>query len=275
VKKIIATIGVVLAPISFAHADGGVFPTDVLPRGKWDISASASTDSNSYDVRFAGIPGKRTFDMTSESLQLRYGLGSDFHVGAQLNHASRWVTRTDFAAPSAHFVNRSGEGSRNPGFWLKYGLLNDAAKPFSLSGEIQISPNTSGKQSSSVLGLLSAGWQAHEKVRLYGTLSSRAYDDSVDADTHSINVKAYLQFSDRVTFIPQIGHVRAHSTSVMTSYSQNYVGLALQARLLRDTYLIPGVTLYRNTSAHSKDGMFYADGAHDGRAVHLTLLQAF
>lgn len=270
-RKILAVAGAVLAPLSVSLADGGLVPSDIVPQGRWDASVAVNADSNSYDIRFTADPGRRTSDKTGESLQVRYGLGNDFHVGAQLNHASRWVTRSDYLAPPAHFENRSREGGQNPLIWVKYGFVNDPAGRFLLSGEIQASPNTSGKQPSSYMARLSAAWKADETLLLYGTGSGRVYNGSSFADSSTFTFGLQKRLFDGAVLIPEVGHTRFQPTATYSSVEQKHAALALQLRLTQGIYLIPGVAFYRNTSAHSFDGLFRQGEARDGRNVSLAL----
>lgn len=278
-KKFITTILVVLTPLSVSHAENRLFPTDILQQGEWDVSASVQAESYSYDIRASIFPGgwsgKRSRDSTEESARIRYGLGGDFHIGAQVDYASRWVSRSDYVAPPAHFVNRSQEGRQNPSFWIKHGFVNDPASRLSLSGELRVSPNTTGKRSSSFLAQMLAGWKVDDALRLYGTLSGRIYNDFETADSRSMNIGAYIRVSNSITLIPQIGNTRWMSTDAMSSIRQNHAGLTLQARLMRNTYLLPQVGIFRNSSAHSKDGVFRQDSANNGRSVGLTLYHLF
>jgi hypothetical protein len=278
-KKIIATMGAVLAPLSVCHAEERLFPTDILQQGEWDASASVRAESYSYDIRvpwwIGWAQGKRSRDSTEESVRVRYGLGGGFHVGAQIEYASRWVSRSDFLAPPVHTVNRSQEGRQNPSFWLKHGFVNDPANRFSLSGEVRVSPNTTGKQSSSFLAQMSAGWRVDDTLRLYSILSGRIYNDFETADSNSIIIGAHKRVSNNVTLIPQIGHTRWMSTDAFSSAHQNHVGLTLQARLMRNTYLLPQVAVFWNSSAHSKDGAFHQDVSSNGRSIGLTFYHLF
>lgn len=272
-KKILALVGIGLA--SACHAEDNTFPTVILSKGKVDAAFRVVSDSNSSNINFNGNPGRQWLDITAESAQIRYGLGSNWHVGARLAYRSEWIVRTDFSSPPARFVDTTAEGRQNPSLWASYGFINDKASPFSLSGTILVTPKTTGKQDSRYSGQLVAGWWSSDTLRLYGGYSVAAGRDSGTADTSGISVGAHKYLSETVALIPRAGYTRFRMTDTFSSGTQYEIGLSSRVRLMRNTYILPGIALYRNSSGESKDGLFRRDASSNGRALVLEFYHLF
>jgi hypothetical protein len=273
VKKILALVGVGL--VSVCHAEDATFPTAILGQGTMDAAFSVVSDSNSSNINFNGNPGRQSLDITVESAQIRYGLGSDWHVGARLAYRSEGVVRTDFSSPPGHFVDTTSEGRQNPSLWASYGFINDKASPFSLSGTVQVSPDTTDKEASSYSGQLVAGWWANRALRLYGGYSATTSRDSNTANSTGIFVGAHKYFSETAALIPRAGYKRYRATDTYSSRTQYQIGLSSRVRLMRNTYILPGITLYRNSSGESKDGLFRRDATANGRVLILEFYHLF
>lgn len=272
-KKILALAVVGLGGV--CHAEDATFPTAILGQGTMDAAFSVVSDSNSSNINFNGNPGRQSLDITVETAQIRYGLGSDWHVGARLAYRSEGVVRTDFSSPPGHFVDTTSEGRQNPSLWASYGFINDKASPFSLSGTILVTPNTTGKQDSRYSGQLVAGWWSSDTLRLYGGYSVAAGRDRDTADTSGISVGARRYLSETVALIPSAGYTRYRATDTYSSRTQYQIGLSSRVRLMRNTYILPGVMLYRNSSGASKDGLFRRDATANGRVLILEFYHLF
>jgi hypothetical protein len=274
VKKIIAFALAGISVTSISYAENRLFPTDILNAGEFDANASVEFQSLSYDVRFAGNPGSRSVDISRESVGARYGLGANWHIGASINYDSRHVVRTDFSAPPAHFVNRDSEGTNNPYLWASYGFINDKANPLSLSGQLFVAPNTTHAPST-YGGKLAAGWVSSKTLRFFGVYAKEIASDSGVADKDSISIGAYKDISSTITLVPSARYQRFSSTDTFSSVKQLSVSLAAHVQVSGNTYLIPSITNYRNSSGHSKDGLFQMDSTGNGTAVQLSLYHLF
>lgn len=273
-NKILASLSIVLATISNVHAENRLFPTDILHQGEVDGAASVDNDTHSSSISFHGNPGSQSTDLTTESAQVRYGLGYNLHIGAALRHNSQGITYTDYSNPSAHFMSTSSEGNQNPSLWAKYGFINDNAKQFSLSGDLKVSPNTTGTPSL-YTGQLTAGWKNNDTLRLYGIFSAAKYRSSNAAGQTGITVGAYKEILKDVTLIPHASLSRIQATNTYSSATQSGMGLSADIQTFRNTYLRPDISLYRNSARNSKDGFFHQDSTGDGIAIGLGVYHLF
>jgi hypothetical protein len=272
VKIIIAFVGIFATSLSYA--ENRLFPTDILNAGEVDANASVEFQALSYDVRFAGTPGSRSVDISRESVGARYGLGANWHIGASIDYDSRAVVRTDLSAPPAHFVNRDSEGTNNPLLWATYGFINDKANPFSLNGQLFVTPNTTHTPST-YGGQLATGWTSSKTLRFFGIYRREIANDSDVADKDSISVGAHKGISSNVTLVPSARYTRFSSTDTFSSVKQLAMSLAAHVQVSGNTYLTPSITNYRNSSGHSKNDLFQIDSTGNGTVVQLSLYHLF
>lgn len=273
-NKIIASLSIVLATISNAHAESRLFPTDIMHQGEVDGTVSVDNDTNSSSIRFHGNPGSQSSELTTESVQVRYGLGYNWHIGAALRYNSQGITYRDYQNPSAHFIYTSAEGNQNPSLWAKYGFINDNSKQFSLSGSLILHPNTTGTPSL-YTGQLSAGWKSNDTLRLYGIFSAARNRSPNASGRTGITVGAYKEILQNVTLIPHASFSRIQETNTLSSATQSGMGLSADIQISRNTYLIPGISFYRNSARDSKDGFFHQDSTADGMAAGLGVYHLF
>lgn len=273
-KKIIAFALVGISAASVSHAENRLFPTDILKQGEFDANASVEFQAISYDVRFAGIPGSSSMNLSRESVGARYGLGANWHAGASIAYDSRNVVRTDYSAPPAHFVDRDSEGTRNPYLWATYGFINDKTDPFSLSGQLFVAPNTTHTPST-FGGQLATGWTSSKTLRFFATYGREIANDSGVADKDSISIGAYKDIASGITLIPSASYTRFGSTDTFSSVKQLTVSLSANVQISGNTYLIPKIANFRNSSGQSKDGLFQMDSTGNGTAVSLSLYHLF
>ncbi|MBS4099288.1 MAG: hypothetical protein KGZ83_20955 [Sulfuricella sp.] len=272
-NRFVAFLCVGLATISTGHAENRLFPTDILSPGEMDCIASISRDTHSANLNFKGNAGKTSLDLTKQTGQVRYGLGSNWHIGASLDYRSQAVVRTDYRNPAAHYVDTGSEGWQNPSLWVKYGFIHDSTSPVSLSGALRVTPNATGN-SSTYQGDLTLGWRNSDTLRLYGAFSAMAAAASNQADTVGISVGLHKDISDNVTLAPRAAYFRHGGTSSFSALTQYGVGLSVQVRVDRNTYLLPNMALYRNSSAISQGGL-HEDATRNGKAVRLSLYHLF
>jgi hypothetical protein len=272
-KKNILFLCFGLAAGPLAHADSRLFPTDILNQGEVDTQVSINHQRNSSDINSLADTGTQSQRLTAESVQGRYGLGGNWQVGASLNYQTEDTAHTDYSSPPAHFVQTSSDRWRNPAFWATYGLINDKTNPFSLNGELLVSPDVTSTPTSYV-ARLSSGWRDSDTLRLYATYSAKFVIGSNNADSNSIAIGAYQDISDSVTLIPHASYTRFNATSTFSSQTQYGAGLSADIQIFKGTYLIPDVSFYKNSSRNTKDGLFHADGA-SGTSINLALYHLY
>lgn len=232
-------------------------------------------DTHSSNINFRGNPGRSSEERTSETLQIRYGLGSDWHIGLGIPYVSRSSSNTDFTSPPVHYSNTTGKGEQNPSIWATYGIINDKVSPLSLNAQLLISPDTTGDVATSYVGRLTAGWRNSDRLSLYARLSATTFEDSSSRDRYSFSTGAYFALSESLTLVPQAAYVHYVSTNTMSSFDQVDVGLSAHVKLTPNSYLIPGVVFYRNGASSSNDGLFHREATDNGKAFSLGFYHLF
>lgn len=273
-KRTIVLAAFVLISVPFAHAENRLFPTDILKKGEIDLAGEVEDQSLSYDVNLAGIPGSRSQHLTRETLSARYGFGSDWHAGVSIAYNSKYEILTDYSSTFPSSTNRDLEGTENPRIFARYGFVNGSTNPFSLSGELMVSPNTTGSPST-YGGKLSAAWKSNDTLRLYGTYSIIMANDSSVSDKNGISFGAHKNVSGSVSINPFVSYTRVSSTRTFSSFDQYGVGISAHVQIDGNTYLIPAIANYGNSSVHSKDGVFHTDSTHNGKVISLGLYHLF
>jgi hypothetical protein len=263
--------GLAVGPL--AHADSRLFPTDILNKGEVDTQVYVDHQTLTNDISFSGNTGTQSLHLTNESVQGRYGLGDNWHVGAAVSYATQDTSRTDYNSPSAQFVNTSSNRWRNPSFWATYGLINDKANAFSLNGELLVSPDMANMPTAYV-ARLSSGWKASDTLNFYGTYSATFVTGPAGDNSNGITVGAYQDISNSVTLIPHASYTRFNATSTLPSQTQYGVGLSSDVQIFKDTYLIPNVSFYWDSSRNTKDGLFH-QGVANGTSISLALYHLY
>ena len=273
-KKTLLLMGLGLASISFAHAENRLFPTDILSKGEVDARITFDHQNYSENMRGNGFQGISSLDYTFETIQVRYGLGANWHVGASLNDAPKYENQTAYSNPPKNYVSTSSEGRQNPSIWLKYGVFDDKSSPLSLSGQMTISPNTTGK-ASSYSGEISAGWKSSDTLKLFANLVTTTSRNQDARNTDSIEIGAYENITENITLIPHLRVRRLQGTNLVTPMTRFEIGLSSDIQISKGTYLIPDISRYRNNSWDSKDGVFHYEPMTNGHDVSLALYHLF
>lgn len=273
IKIILPALLIDLSFLSFADADNRLFPTDILNKGEVDARLSVGNDHHSENVIFHGNPGTQSSDLTRESIQVRYGLGANWHIGARLPYVSHGVSHTDFSNPPAHF---SSEIRENPFFLATYGIVNDATNPFTLNGELLIHPNVTGKITT-YSGRLTTGWKSSDTLKLFAsdTYTTTTRHNPELADSNTISFGAYKDISKRITLIPEAHYSFVQRTDKFSSFDQYGIGLSSNIQIFQNTYLVPEVGRYWNSSGNSVDGFFHRDAVTNGTVFYLALYHLF
>lgn len=259
-----------MAATSTAYAENRLFPTDVLQQGELDAKASLTHSSQSSSASFDGTKYQSSFESTSESLQVRYGLADNWHIGAGLSHSSSSSSNSDG-------TTWRDNGVSNPVFFAGYSVIKDTTSPWSLSANLSVSPNTTGKFTSRYVGGLTAGFKQSDTLKLYGGLSTSQTEGSRYPDSTEINIGAFKNLSEKITLIPSAYLSRVDSTTgIIVAPRYTYgIGLTSNIEIKRNTYLIPNISFYGQSSAHSKDGLFRVDSNFDGVNFGVSLYHLF
>ena len=271
-KKIVMFVGLGFASI-LASAENRLFPTDVLNQGELDVRFFLDHQTTSSAVNARGNPGNQSFNLSTQSVLVRYGLGANWHIGASQEYVSNRTAETNYRNPAARILDTSGQGAQNPTLWTTYGFFNDKINPLSLTGEIQLRPKTT-EQAGSYTGQISTGWKSSDSLKLYGRYSTTVTNDAQIAQSNNFSFGAYKEITDRITLIPQLRYSRFNATNTFSSTTQYGIGLSSNIEVSQNTYLTPSVSRYRNSSGNSNDGTFHRDSAA-GSNLSLSLYHLF
>lgn len=259
---------------SASQGENRLSPVGILQPGEIDFRATLSHDTRAFNFNSYGREGRHSLDLTEESVQVRYGLDSNWHIGVFLPYVSRTIWRNDYSDPPEHFTHKRGGTGQNPVLLATHGFINGGETPLYLNGEIRASVKTTDLPAYYTARLI-AGWKENSALDLYGTLSMTTHTDSQAPNSNSFTLGAYRRISENVTLVPHAGLIRINSTSTYSSYTQQDMGLSADLRIFRNTYLIPQVTFYRNSGSHSKDDGYQEDSTANGRHVALSFYQLF
>jgi len=268
-KKTLSLVVLVLVSLSNAYGEDRLFPTDILNKGEVDIHLTLDRDTHSSDIDFKGNSGRSSVKSTTEDLQIRYGLGSNWHIGLAVPYASQSVIDTDYNSPSSHNSNTSNKGAQNPVIWATYGILNDKTSALSLNAEVLVRPDTTGNVKTSYTGRLTSGWKVNDALRLYARVSAETFDDNSVPNAYNVVAGGYVTLSESLTLIPHASYVQFTSANSYSAYDQTDVGLSANIRIVPNFYLIPSYTAYRNGASHSDNGFFHRDATNNGKAISL------
>lgn len=274
VKNLLSLAGLAFALLSNAYAGDRLFPTDILSEGEVDIRFSVARDTRSEDFTFNGSSGRSSMSQTSENIQVRYGLGSQWHIGMTVLHDSHRVANSDFNNSPTHYSNRNGKGEQNPLIWASYGIINDNASPLSLSAQIVIRPDTTGDAKTSYTGRLTAGWTSSDALKYYGQLAA-SFRDDLGFDGYIVGAGAYRRLSDVLTLVPEAYFSRSERTDVMSLWDQYGIGLSAQFRFAKNSYLIPALGFYINGERNSNDRLYHANESRSGKVFRLGIHHQF
>ncbi|CAN5726363.1 hypothetical protein BH11PSE12_BH11PSE12_17630 [soil metagenome] len=272
-KKIVLSLSLGLAFISGAYAENRRFPTDILHQGEVDLNALINHQTDSYSINSGTNSGSQSSKYTGEAVSVRYGLGSNWHIGVALSYFSQAIVATDFINPPYHFVSTSSEGRQNPSFSARYGFINDEQSSLSLSGGVNVTPNMTGHPSTYTASL-SGGWQVSKTLKLYSQLSESTSSASNAAASSGLNVGAYNDISENVTLIPTLGYSRSQATNTSSSITQTSIGLSSQIQVCRNTYLIPAMSFSRHSAVDYTSG-YHRDASSNGKILTLNAYHLF
>lgn len=269
-----ALLAALLLGMQNAQAEHRLFPTDILGEGEADIQLGVARSHNSNSFRFArGASGVWKRDQTSDDLSLRYGLGENWRLGVVFrdNPVSNGHANYD-NGPS--YLDTSNQGQQNPSLWAGYAFVKDGDSPFSLSGELAVRVNTTGKGSGSETASLTGGWDFGDGLKGYATYSEWFPHDHKAPRGHTIAAGAFKTVTDKVTLIPGIHYSRYEGSDQETATQQYGAGLAALVQIEHSTYLRPSVSVYRNTPHGTNDGVSHWGDIH-GRTLAVSLYHLF
>lgn len=273
-KYLCTSLIALLCNIQNAQAEQRLFPTDILEKGEADVELRVDQDHNSNSFRTAsGRSGVQKHDRTSESIGFRYGLGESWHVGMALNNNSTYEFRTNYdKGPS--FLSTQYQGQRNPSLWVKYGFVNDRNSPFSLSGTLKVSPNTTGNGTGWEIAQLVGGWDFGNGLKGYAGYTGEFPHDHKSSRVQSVSVGAFKAVSDNFILTPNIYYSRFEANDLQTATQRYGVGLSALLQIGNNSYVRPGVSVYQYMPRDRKDGTFHWGEGH-GKDLSMSFYHLF
>jgi hypothetical protein len=281
-----AVIGVALAiSTTFAQADNYLFPTDVLPKGNLDVQAQFSYLEYDQDVDadIAGLPLRATIktEVTGKSIRVRYGVGSNWHIGAILPYTdveSYATTRSG----SAFIIDGSKSRSTNTSnalLFAKHQFDLPELSPYTLAATAILLANTANNGYTGVETSVSAGYLLNDKARAYADLSATFYDIDSVANNEELNIGLFYKFDPNLTFVPQykLKHIHKLDAQGVTFLKDRYIqsiGIEAQIPLTPKTYLLPYFGLEFFGESKNDFGIKTQD-SNEGKRLAISLYHLF
>ena len=279
-------IGMVLATSAMhAQAENYLFSTDVLPEGDIDVQAQFSflEYDQDEDATIFGLPLRATGknEITNTNIRVRYGIGSNWHIGATLPHTnseSHYTTRSGSAFIIGGDKTRSTY-TGNALLFAKYQFNLPEASPYTLSAGVSLAANTANNGYTGLETFLSAGYLLNNKARAYADLSTTFYDLATAANNEKLGIGVFYQFDPNLIFVPKyklmhIHKVHAGGLTLATSRYVQSMGLEAQIRLATKIYLIPYFGFEYIGGSKNDFGMKTHD-SDDGKNVSISLYHLF
>ncbi|HEY6898065.1 MAG TPA: hypothetical protein VI279_12460 [Rhodocyclaceae bacterium] len=230
------------AVLPTAHAEHRLFPTDILEKGEADLWFLYSQYSYSQSFVWDVYPGRQKLERTNEYIEARYGLGSDWQVGAGLSYNSSYRLHTDYDL-GQHYLNTRNGGRGNPYFWADYGLFNSKDGRFTLKGQFVTSLRTADDRVTAYTSRLTAGWEAGSGLKLWSQ-----YGETQSLGGHTtglVKIGAHQIFGDHLTFTAAAHYNVSAGQSSNTNVRSNGVGLGALVEVAHNTYINPSITIDR------------------------------
>lgn len=253
-----------------AHADQRLFPTDILNEGEVDLFLGTAHSWYSRPVQWRGQPGTQKFDGNGQTIEGRYGLGSDWHIGASIHYTSTSKVQTHYQGNSFTFLNTSGDGLGNPHLFAKYAFVGGNDAPFSLTGVLGVTPQTTGDSPTAFDGVITGGWSLGNGLKLYSTYEAVHRNTSRYGVTQVVSAGAHQALGEELTLTAGIQATRGGAGDVYTAYHNHGFSVSAIVRVLPNTYLVPAFDLTHREGNSTQDGLMHW-GATDAKGVALRL----
>lgn len=264
----------VLVHAPAAFAEHRQFPTAILNAGEIDakLGLLRGHATNSFQTA-SGAYANQTLDQSIEQIEVRYGLGSRWHIGLALRNDPNYAARTNYDnGPS--FLSSRNAGQQNPEIWAKYGFIDDRNSPYSFSGELRIVPNTTDRGSAHEEGRLVGGRDFGSGLRSYVAYSVTFPHDPTYSQVHTVTAGVFKTLTDRITIIPNIAYNRFAADDIAAATHQYGAALSALVHIERNTYVRPGVAIYRVAAHERRDGAARWGAAH-GHSLSISLYHLF
>lgn len=257
-----------------AHAEHRLFPTDILDKGEIDLLFTYGQYRHSQPVVFTGHPGTQKQEISFETVEVRYGFGSNWLVGASLQHDSTYRVRTDFPDIPLSATDTSDKGFQNPLIWAKYRFIGGDDAPFSIAGFVATRPNTTGNAPATLEGGLVGGWNLGDGLKIYTGYDGVKPETSRYGASHTISVGGHKSFGNDLTLTAEIYWKHGQASDFYTSYNNRSASVSALLQLLPNTYLRPHIAVGRLGENSRQDGIMRWDRA-DSHTVAVSLYHLF
>lgn len=243
-----------LAILCISTAQAGsdpLSPTGILGKDQADTRVTLMRLSESNDVVTEGKRGSAKLEVTLASMDVQYGLGSNWLVGFRTvyAHDKRSVDYGD---------SRIGPDvdSRmlNPLFWASYAVIPESTQAFALKTTFEVSPNTANSYPTSYTAGLTGSYTTSPQNKLFTTVSLSHTPNRLASDSYSVQTGTYWRTCDNLTLIPNIAYIASNATPTWSKDHQLSMGLAGQFKVSSRTYLTPQIAKYRNSAQGTHDG---------------------
>jgi hypothetical protein len=284
-KQLAATL-IALLVASNVCAEGYLFPTDIVDKGRFDLQGSVSKETydQTWHLNFGGLNAnvEERRDRISQAIRARYGVAEDWHIELHLPYDSRArVDTSNRPGGNANVIegSRNFDGAGNIELGIKHRFIGSAQSPFDLSGRLLVGANTAGDSKTTLMAEAIAGWRPNDSLKMFAGYQGQFSDQDVQPDRHSLLMGLYQRVNERLTIVPQASisyYEPAHLGSLTTSghIKQYSLGIAAYLQIYRNTYLIPGFA-FGQISSYSYGPFAHYDETSDPKAYSLSLYHLF
>lgn len=286
-KRIITYLfGLSLFSPMIGFCEDYLFPTDVLPKGQFDIRAGVSNTEYSEkvgtDVFGPPVRGERLTKITTEEVQVRYGLGADSQIGVTVPYESQREFKYKTSPGSfLNFTNkpREADGVDNIGISFRHRFIGGDESQFSLVGNAKLYANTAERNYTGLALGLSAGWVYDDSLKAHLGYSYFVSDQDNLSSSHRIEAGLYKQITSLITLIPEYSFTHFDKSSdgsftTATPTNAQSFGVAAHIQVSPRSYLIPYAGLNFHEKFHN-DAAFNYGSSNDGKTLSLSFYHAF
>ncbi|MEZ0233044.1 MAG: hypothetical protein ACAH12_09400 [Methylophilaceae bacterium] len=285
-KILIGVFLMAMLNIETALAESYLFPTDILPKGKFDIvlGIQKTTISRDMEGNLGGaiIHLKQDRDVLAEGLSLRYGFAPNWQFGVETSYRSKdelvYKTKPDSAILVSNQPYKN-DGADNLDLFVRHRLDLPIDSRLSVVVNAGLDADTAANDYTGFNIGAMAGWRFNDDLKGYAGYSVFLSDQDTLSDRQTLSLGLHKKISSIFTLIPQYRYTyydAAHVGDVTLTPSRNgqSLGIAAHIQVLPTTYLVPyvGVDRYSN---YNDVIVRYSDNSSDNRTYSFSIYHLF
>lgn len=260
-KIALLCIGMGLLCTTQAQAEHRLFPTDVLEFGQFEAEVDFFYSHSSYDFTLKNWSPPITGTTTYNSFASGYEFGAGLGNGLQLHVALPYYFKNDYTytydtSATTSYRERDGVGDFMAG--VKYRLYQGKQTPVTVVTGVDIKFDTAdtdkaGTGTTNFSPYLTASLDIDRNLRAYASYYPTIRNHGA-VDTHPITVGMQYEINPVVTLKPALTAAFVTDSDQLNGYESVGVGIDCYLQVMKNLYLIPGVSYSYNTSTSTKNG---------------------